>query len=484
MSWLLKPGSGLTDETMIHWDAIVIGGGCNGLAAAALLAKHGQRILLIEQRPVVGGLSGTCEYRPGHWIQGLRPYIGGYNLDLLKPLNLVDHGLTLHDVPSPATVRDIDGKTVDVQSEGGYQNFKAFCLRVAPLLRAIFATPLRPFSLTHAARLVRALPRCGIRHTQTLARVVPLSAQDFLDEFFTCDIVKGALAAPMLLRTFGGPWTPFGALQLMLHEAMRGRYLPHDANLLHALHASAMAHGVTIQTGRRAVRITPKTDDRVVVLTDHSELNAKSVIATCSLKLLMDSLLDPVQTASHHPLRARGTCAILALEMHQDPQLNITGRIRCALDITEIERAFDCVKHDRIPDQQVLDVSVSASSQSAITVRVHALQTPYTPSGGWTPDTRHCLQQRILKQLYTQIPELADRILDVHLWTPTDLDHEYALPGGHLWHFERDIDQLMCPVPTTLPSGVYWGKTHMESGFVCASGIKAARQALSRRNRI
>lgn len=466
---------------MTTWDALVIGGGCNGLAAAAMMAKHGHRTLLLEQRPVVGGLSGTFEYQPGHQIHGMRPFAGGSRLDWLKPL-----GITLADLPRNRTneswiIRDSHGQNIDPASASGYVQFRAYLGRIAPVLRQIFGCTARPYTPGRGVRTLGALIRSGLSAAPTLARTAPLSAQDFLDEFFTSDIVKGALAAPMLLRTMGGPWTPFGALQLMLHESSGDGFA--GAELARVLRAAAQMAGVTIQTGCQAVSIQSAKEHLSVSLSNGSCVTAHSIIAACSLKLLFDSLIDPALTTVQPQFRARGTCAVLAISSGAWPSSLRPAQIRCALGMTKMERAFDCIKHGQIPNQQVLAVSAPKPEATGHAVRIHALQTPPLPAKSWTPQARRTLEQRILAQLRDHVPELTGEIVHTHLWTPADLEQEFMVPGGHLWHFDRDLDQLTHPPSPSAPQGVYWGKAHMESGFVCAPGIQAARTALRGRNR-
>ena len=466
---------------MNFWDTIVIGGGCNGLAAAAMMAKHGRRTLLLEQRSVVGGLSGAFNYQGGHRIEGMRPFVGGGRIGLLKPL-----GITPDTLPSTSdrwTFRDVDGQSICPADAIGYDRYRALLERITPVMRRVCGANARPYRLSRVARYLSAALRSGRSATRALARMAPLSAQDFLDEFFTCDRVKGALAAPLLLRTLGGPWTPFGAFQLMLHQAAGEGFGPSGTELARALQASGQAAGVTIRTRCRALRLRSCNGQWSVTLGDGSSVAARSVIAACSPGVLTDSLLDPVQTVGQPRLRTRGTCALLAFETDGPAALLPSTRIHCALGMTAMERAFDCVKHGQVPRQQVLLVTGSALDTSGLAVRVHALQTPPLPAVDWTRQTRDTLTQRILTQLRAQVPELAAGMGPTHLWTPADMAEEFLVPGGHLWHFERDFDQLTHPPSPPVQDGLYWGKSNMESGYVCASGVAAARQALRDRNR-
>ncbi|MDE2956134.1 MAG: FAD-dependent oxidoreductase [Bacteroidota bacterium] len=467
---------------MSLWDIIVIGGGCNGLAAAALMAQHGRRTLLLEQRSVVGGLSGAFTYRRDRRIDGMRPFAGGCRIELLKPLGITSD--TLKSTSDRWTFRDVEGRTFTPADTQGYDRYQAFLDHAVPVLRQICGAHARPYRLSRITRSLSAALRSGPSALRSIARTAPLSAQDFLDEFFTCDRIKGALVAPLLLRTQGGPWTPFGALQLMLHQAAGGGFGPSGPELARALYASAQAAGVIIRTGRRAVGLQSSKRHWSVALEDDSSAAARDVIPACSPRLLSESLLDPALTAGQPAFRTRGTCALLTFETDSPTAPLSSTRIQCSLGMTAMERAFDCVKHGRVPHQQVLLVTGTALEAGGQSVRIHALQTPSLPAQAWTRQARETLVQRILTQLRAHLPELEGEIGSAHLWTPADLAEEFLVPGGHLWHFERDLDQLTHPPSIPALDGLYPGESHMESGYVCASGLGAARRVLRDRNRI
>ena len=415
-------------------------------------------------------------------VTGLKecdPVTGGFRADLLKPLGITSEVLesdfSRRSATQSAIVMPIP---LSRHRKLGYTRYNEFCGKASPLLRAVFGAPLRSVNVPRIWELLGSFVRTGIPAARMIARTAPLSGQDFLDEFFVSDRIKGAVASPLLLRTFGGPWTPFGALQLLLHQAAGGHRRNKGAELARRLNAFAVSAGVNCLTERRVVNLETDGLQHVVHLDDGQHFTTQSVVAACSRKLLFDTLIDPAFTASMPPLRARGTCAVMALEVDRLPQSFQCRRILCALGMAEMEQAFDCVKRGIIPDQQVLEISIPRSKGYAACV--HAYQTPNTPLDSAAKDR---LQQRILTQLVSHIPELAGRITHAHLWTPADLEQEFALPGGHLWHFERDLDQLVRPPAPEFLKGIHWGEANPESGFVCSAGVHAARQALGRRNR-
>ncbi len=475
---------------MTRWDVIVIGGGCNGLAAAALAVRGGRRTLLIEQRPHTGGLAATQHFGTGHVITGLQPFPTGATPDELKVLDLASHGLRPEKHTAPLRVFAPEGRTFllpkstgslpeEFESEHlGYRRYRTFCKAVTPLLRAAFGAPMHNVSPSRVVRLSAGLWRCGLAPGRMLARVAPLSAQDFLNEFIANDALQGALTAPLLGRTWAGPWSPFGALQILLHEASGSCQIAGGTSVLaRALHKAAEAGGVNVRTGQRAIRISDAAGGPSVLLNTGEMLETAAVIVACSPNVLYGTLLDPAQTGARHRMRSRGTCAVLALALDHLPDWGPVIQARIVPGMETMERAFDAVKHGRVPRVQALELHLNSKGPNVLSV--HALQTPNEVRGGWSERARAELQEGIMSQLLSHLPELSGGVVTSKLWTPTELARAYALPGGHLQHFERDIDQLLRPPPVCPVPNVYWiGGAHAESGFICAGGVAAARAVL------
>ena len=475
---------------MTHWEVVVIGGGCNGLAAAALTAHAGRRTLVIEQRSRTGGLSAEQPVGAYHSVAGLRPYPAGLTMRGFETLDLASHGLCLEECPSKVRVFAPGRHVFEVSNRPHFlqeefesdpatdQRYRSFCSSVGPLLRVAFGTPLHSVSRQRVTQLLFRLWRCGLGSARMLARVAPMSAEDFLGEFFSSDAARGLRTVPIFSRTRTGPWSPFGALQVLLHEANRGKCaVGGPPAVAQALHRAAEANGAEIRTGQRAVRITDESRNSCVVLESGETVTAASIIAACSPNVLYGQLLDPARGGTQRMMRARGTCAVLALALDHRPEWGGITRARVVPEMETMERAFDAVKQGRLPDVQALEIQLAPGGQNALTV--YALQTPNEITGGWNASAQLDLQTRITNQLFEYMPELLGTIVTAELWTPSRLSRDYALPGGHLWHYERDVDQLLRPPPLCPVPNVYWaGGAHAESGNACAGGVAAARAVL------
>ena len=441
-------------------DVIIIGAGTNGLAAAAVLAKAGMDTLVLEKRAHAGGLSAYHTFAPGHHIPGFRPYPGKIGNTLIKAL-----GIALSEPQATTTY--------------GLREEETYLIRPVPdlahagkVLKNILGIPLEQSSLRRKSTWVTPNLKTQAKN---LAQWIPLSSIDLLNELNLAGDQCNALAVPPAARTFGGPKSPFGALQLLLHETEQTT--DGHAPLIRELEIAAISNGATLRTKARVEQIFCDTNGLHVMIRGGEPIYARFILATCSPGMLKDHLLNPALVHHWPPVRSRGTCAVLALALDGLPDWLKSGRVRIAPDLVMQERAFDHVKYGQIPPRQSLEIVVPKGQH---TVVIYALQTPFNVSGGWTESSRELLMNRILAQL----PDLDNDILARQLWVPADIATEFGVPGGHTLHFERDLDQLLFPAPDCLQPRLYWSGhfANRELGQAGVAGLLAARKILRKRN--
>lgn len=441
-------------------EVIIIGAGTNGLAAAVALSKAGMDTLVLEKRAVSGGLSAYHRFGTKYRIPGLRPYPDGSTDMLNKAL-----GITFPQPTSANSTGLWNGDSFNIETVPELAN-------AGKALKTLLSIPLKRASLRNK---MAWLPTLLQTQTKDLARWIPLSCVDLLSEFDLCEKQYSALTAPLYTRTFAGPKSPFGALQMLLH-ANRNNSNGH-AVLIQKLEAAARSNGAVIQTGAPVKQICRNSSRVHVLMQDKTPIYARFILATCSPAMLRNHLLNPVLISRWPPVRSRGTCAVLALAMDQLPGWLTSSRVRIVPDLMTQERAFDCVKYGKIPPQQTLEITACNTHN---TLTIYALQTPSLTNNQWGKSARAALIEQILGQL----PDLNGKILAQQLWTPVDIAEEFGVPGGHVLHFERDLDQLLFPAPDCLPPGVYWSGhfANQESGQIGAAGLGAARMLLQKRN--
>ena len=226
-----------------RYDVVVIGGGHNGLTTAALLAKKGRKVVVLEQREVLGGLGAVEEFHEDYRTPGVLHDTTGVRHDVIRALNLERYGLEVEDGPpsvftpqegargillhhDPERAREEieEHSTLDAER---YVNFRAFIKRVGRVLNSIIDDV--PPNLIYRSQsdmmsMLKkgfALRRLGDKDMIELIRVAPMSVADWLDEWFESDILKAALAGPAMHGSFLAPRSPGGALNLLLREARK-----------------------------------------------------------------------------------------------------------------------------------------------------------------------------------------------------------------------------------------------------------------------
>jgi phytoene dehydrogenase-like protein len=510
------------------YDVIVIGAGHNGLTAAALLAKHGRRVLLLERRDVLGGLAAGEEFHPGYRTAGMLHDGGGVRRWVVDALGLAGHGLRRHAEAPPVLVPERRGRGLllwrDPQKTGaelesawpgdaaGYRDYRAFLTRLAPVIRRLTErVPPRLFEPGLAdylalGRAGLALRRLGHRDMMEVMRIAPMPLADWLAERFASPLLQAALAAPALHHMFTGPRSPGTVANLLLAECTDdGPVAGGAAALAAALEAAARAQGVAIRGGATVSRLIGE-DGRVrgVRLADGEEIVASVVAAACDPRHLFLDLLPPAMVPrdlerSITSFRARGTAARIHLALSTYPdfasrpgQQPAVARVADGLD--DLERAFDAVKYRRFSPRPVLEIvaptvespELAPPGHHVWSILVHFV--PHTLDGGWNAQRKAELYRAVIDRLAEVAPDIEAAVVGHEVLTPADLEERYAVSGGHLHHGEHALDQLVvrptaeCARYDTPLAGLFLcgSGAHPGGGLTCAPGALAARAILDR----
>jgi len=504
------------------YDVIVIGAGHNGLAAAAMLAKGGRRVLVLERRDAAGGLCAGEEFHPGYRSAGLLHDTTGVRKWVADALSLHEHGLSLASKPLQVFSPQRDGTGLLLSHDPGgaaeigehapddaknYVEYHAFIDRVRGVVGKVMDEAPAEWTDIGAGGMATVLGRAmGVRrlgrHDMVeLIRVAPMCVADWLNDWFETPLLKSSLATPAVLGGWCGPWSPGTATNLLVWECMaRHPVEGGPAAVAFALERAAKHWGVEIRTSSAVEGIrVDKGRVQGVRLAGGEDIDAAVVVSSCDpkttfLQLLAPNAVAPKLEARIRSWRTRGTTAKVHLAL--DKQLEFGCRpgevfeyARTGEELDELERAFDPVKYRTRPDSPQLDVFVPSVSRPELAPDGHAMVSimahfvPYDYDAGWSDDEREKLGDAVVAALESYAPGVTQSIVAREVLTPLDIERRYGVTGGHIYHGEHGLDQVAVrPTPETSRyatpiDGLFLcgAGSHPGGGVTCAPGALAAR---------
>ncbi len=446
-------------------DALVIGAGHNGLVAALRLAGAGRRVTVLERREAIGGLAAAEEFHPGYRTPGVYHDTAGLRPRIARALGLEGHGLGWRDRP-PVVVARPGREPIRLTDDPGLSGWRQSIAELRPFLSRLLENPPPRMELGGAADFLRlgleglALRRLGRRRGRELLRVLPMPTRDWLTEWFDDGDVAGAVAAPGLLGGFVGPRAPGTAGGLLLMEAGAGREVAGGpAGLTAALAGAASAAGVEVRTGAEVAGIDiEESAVRGVRLSSGESLPAAVIAASCDPTTALFALLPPGSLGLRderdlRSYRCRGTVAKLHLALSGAPRLAGDGDVPAELvrigSLDELERASDAVKYGELPETPTLEMRLPSLADPELAPAGHQVASvlvdnvPHAPEGGWTGELRERLLERVMARLEAAAPGVGEMVVGNELLTPPDIEDRYGVTGGHLFHGETALDQLL-----------------------------------------
>jgi len=521
------------------YDTIIVGGGHNGLVCAAYLAKAGQRVLVLERRHVLGGAAVSEELHPGftysscsYVVSLLRPWIirdlelARFGLDLIP---LESSFLPLPDGRSMCRWADSELTREEVSAFSRHDaevmgEFSQAMTKIGRFVRPIIDSPapepssLNPKELMTMLRLGRHFSDAKVDEMEMRLKLLTMSAVDFLDEWFESEELKSPMSVSGIIGTFLGVRSP-GTAYVLLHHYMGeidgafrswGFQRGGTGGVSNAIANSARHFGAEIRTEAPVERILLDGDRATgVVLQNGDELRAKQVVSGCDPRRTFlgfvgaDNLPGDFVT-SLKGYRFRGSSGKVNLALSRLPEFScrpgsehLRGDIAIAPSIEYLERAYDEAKYGTFSRRpyinvvlpSIVDPSVAPPGQHVMSCFVQ--YAPYDISEGaehW-PEKREAFGETVIDTLEEYIPGLRDTILHKHVLTPWDIQEEYGLTEGNIFHGELTLDQMAFQRPTSgwarykTPIRNLWlggSGAHPGGGLMGAPGALCARAILGK----
>jgi phytoene dehydrogenase-like protein len=521
-----------------RYDVIVVGGGHNGLVAAAYLARAGRRVLVCERRPVVGG-AAVSEHPFGSefTVSSLSYVLSWLPADLVRDLRLVEHGHRVYPqgpyfaprrdgrylaMPHDPARRHEQIAKFSVRDAEAYQRWEGWLARlgglIGPLLREIPPKlgSKHPRDLLRQARLAARLRRVDVRAAFDLTRLFSASIADLVEERFESDAVRGLLSVSGVIGTWAGPRSA-GTAYVMLHhhigESSWGFPRGGMGGLTRAMAASAGAFGAQIRTDAPVARIDVHNGRTTgVTLASGEEISAPVVITTAHPKIsflrliepeqLPDDFVDDIMSWHTRSGTVKVNVAVDRLPVftaHPEPDPQVYGGTIVLCDsLDDIEHAFQEAVAGQPATLPFADICIPSVYDETLApegqhvVSMFSQWVPHTYAD--RPDTAalSAYADRLIARLEDIAPGFTDSIIGRQVIGPDTMQDEYGLIGGNIFHGELTPGQMFHCRPAagyadlrTPIRGLYQAgsATHGGGGVTGIPGRNVVHQVLTDRRR-
>jgi phytoene dehydrogenase-like protein len=521
-------------------DAIIVGGGHNGLVAAGYLAKAGLKVTVLERRPIVGGACVTEEIAPGFRITRTSYVCSLLFPEVVRDFRLKEYGLRVY-IPDPVYLMPYpDGRHMLLWADSARrrQELAKFSARdaeawdgvweeigrLAPLVEEILRTTPPKFppagvkdywAYLKLARKVQGLGKKDLRH---FIELMMSSCAEYLDKRFESDQIKASIALGGIIGTCVGVMSP-GSAYVLLHHSVGGwdgqpgawgyAYGGMGA-IAKALERACTDLGVEIRTGAEVNRVLVENGRaQGVVLRNGDELRSRIVASNADPKRTFLKLVEPRHLDSEflediRNFKIQGSSIKVNLALGELPNWKcIPGQdakaphqqamFEIAPSMDYLEQAYDDLKYGRPSRRPFIDGNVPSVVDDSLAPRgkhVMSLFVQYGPyrlrEGSW-PEIRDKVGDTVVDTLAEYIPNLKSAIVAREVLTPWDLEQEFGLTEGNIFHGEITPDQLffMRPAPgwadyRTPVRGLYLcgSGAHPGGGVMGGPGMNASREIL------
>jgi phytoene dehydrogenase-like protein len=524
------------------YDAVIVGGGHNGLVCAAYLAKAGLKVIVLERRAVAGGAAVTEEFHPG-----FRNSVASYTVSLLNPkvirdLDLAAHGLRIVErkvsnflpLPDGRYLKTGAGKTAeevakfsqkDAAKLGEYDeqlNAVADVLRELVLQTPPNVVEGNPLSaipeLIRAGSLANRLRKMGLEGQRALLDLFTNSAGDYLDGWFESDPIKAVLGFDGIVGNYASPYTPGSAYVLLHHcfgevngkKGVWGHAIGGMGAITQAMAKSAAASGAEIRLSSPVKEILIEKGKAVGAITEDGKVfRGRAVVSNLNPKLLYLKLMDANALPADFRHRMEtwrvgsGTFRMnVALSELPDfkclpgKQLaeHHTAGIIMAPSMRYMEQAYFDARTNGWSKQPIVELVISSALDETLAPKGQHVASlfcqhvaPQLPGGKSWDDHREEVADLMIDTVNSYAPNFKASVLGRQIMSPLDLERTFGLVGGDIFHGALDLGQLFSARPA-LGNANYRGPipglymcgsgTHPGGGVTGAPGHNAAREII------
>lgn len=515
-----------------RYDAIIVGGGHNGLVAAAYLARAGRQVVVLEKRDLIGGAAVTEEIFPGFKFSVFSYVVSLLRPEIIRELDLPGHGL--HILPLESSVTPLDNGDYlaawadpdqarrelmrhsprDVEAMALFGRLmQQMAVAVKPILSMVPPDPtsLAPSDLKGMLSLGGHFRSLGAEQFHALYKLMTMSASDYLDEWFDFGPLKATKSASGIIGTFLGPRSP-GTAYVLLHHYMGeidgafrawGFQKGGTGAISETIGRAAVAKGAEIRTGASVERVMVR-DGRVtgVALKNGDELLAPVVVSGLDPRRTFLQLIDEkelpdevVQGVKRY--KFRGSSGKVNLALSGLPEFTclpgagpaMRGAFSISPSIDYLERAYDDAKYGEFSRNPYMDIVIPSMIDPGMAppgkhvMSIFVQYAPYALNGGWTDAKREAFGDAVIDTLARYAPNIRSQILHRQVLTPLDIERITGLTEGNIFQGELSLSQLffLRPVPAwakyRTPIHGFWqcgAGTHPGGGIMGASGRLAA----------
>jgi phytoene dehydrogenase-like protein len=525
---------------MSDFDALIIGAGHNGLTCAAYLAMKGIRVKVVERRKVVGGAAVTEEFHPG-----FRNSVAAYTVSLLNPriiadLRLHDHGLRIVErraqnfLPAPdgSYLLTGEGRTrpsiekLSPRDAGRFDAFtreletiadvlRQFVLRAPPnLVEGFGVNAIREAqNALGTAKILRGL---SLEQSRTLLDLFTRSAGDMLDDAFDNDLIKALFGFDAIVGNYASPYAA-GSAYVMLHHAFGevngkkgvwGHAIGGMGAITSAMASAARAHGAVIETGASVREVMVERDRATGVILDNGQtLRARYIVSNVNPKLLYTrlvpagalptSFLDRITHWRNGSGTFRMNVALTTLPSFTalpGPGDHLSAGIIIGPSLSYMDRAWQDARNHGWSREPVVEMLIPSTLDDTLSPKGQHVASlfcqhvaPQLPDGASWDEHRDEVADLMVATVDRYAPGFASSVIGRQMLSPLDLEREFGLLGGDIFHGALTLNQLFSARPM-LGHADYRGPlkglyhcgagAHPGGGVTGAPGHNAARTIL------